>query len=122
MYSLYPLFGMIFTVMSSEFIKLNIIKNYSPRPQNAKNCNLFCNDGDQSNKPGMPSSHMALTSYAVAYFINKYELSKYIKFALFFYVISMALARYFKYCHTIGQIIVGTLYGSFFGILSALYL
>jgi hypothetical protein len=65
---------------------------------------------------------MALTSYAVAYFVNKYELSKYIKFALFFYVISMALARYFKYCHTIGQIIVGTLYGSFFGILSALYL
>jgi hypothetical protein len=53
------LIGMVGTVTLSESLKRLVIKDANPRPQGASNCNLLCNDGNQSGRPGMPSSHSA---------------------------------------------------------------
>lgn len=113
-YHINILLGFIFTILSSEFIKRNIIGNLSIRPQGANNCNVLCNDGIQEGKPGMPSSHMASLLYitTVYYDITPVLVQK----LLIVYVIFMAIARYFKKCHSVLQILAGSLYGIIIGL------
>jgi hypothetical protein len=108
--NLVPLFGMILTVFSSEFIKLKIIGTRSQRPSGATDCDLLCTDGSQQGKPGMPSSHMGLTAFAITYYYS--TVPPYAKVALIIYAVLVASSRYLKRCHTINQIIAGTLFGS----------
>ncbi len=92
--------------------------SYLFRPSGAFDCDLFCRDGDQSSKPGMPSGHMSTVAFFTTYvYLNTFRghpwtLNKwiYVSWACT-YVPLMAMARYFKKCHTPLQILVGMLMG-----------
>lgn len=114
------LIGFITTIVSSEYIKLNIIKDTSVRPSKAYNCNLLCTDGAQGGKPGMPSSHAASVAYIITCYASKQ--TPIINLIMILYGILVAISRYIKHCHTINQIIGGTLFGSLCGILTVRYL
>ena len=104
------LFGLIGTLLSSEFIKRFLIGEWSPRPIGANNCNMLCDDENQSGKPGMPSSHTAITSFFVVYYIQQTN-NIWIQLFLILFLLSVMSARYIKRCHTIYQIGAGFLYG-----------
>lgn len=120
-YHLKGTIGLIATVGLSEFIKKFIIKDISLRPKGALDCNLLCNDGDQSNKPGMPSSHSAAAAFFTVYYYN-YTDNIIIKSFLVGYTILVALSRYLKRCHNIYQIGAGLLFGSISGLFIVRYL
>lgn len=105
------LFGLAGTLLSSEFIKRYIIGNISPRPKGANNCNILCNDGNQSGRPGMPSSHSAITSFFVFYYFRETD-NLIIKSGLAIILGLVGISRYIKRCHTIYQIGAGILYGA----------
>jgi len=65
----------------SETTKLHIIGNRNPRPMGASNCDLWCVDGDQGGKPGMPSGHSVQAAFFAGYYFNQTD-SIYIKTAL----------------------------------------
>jgi membrane-associated phospholipid phosphatase len=102
--------GLIGTLLSSEFIKRFIIDKKSTRPNGAKDCNMLCNDGNQSGKPGMPSSHSAITAFFVLYYFRESD-SIIIKILLITILCMVGLSRYIKRCHTIYQIVAGYIYG-----------
>lgn len=92
--------------------------DYLFRPSGATDCDLFCRDGDRSQKPGMPSGHMSTTAFFTSYiylnmFHNKpWTLSKWIYVAwACTYIPLMAMARYIKKCHTPLQIATGFVLG-----------
>ena len=113
--------GLGLTVGLSEFIKKFIIKDISLRPKGASNCNLLCNDGNQSGKPGMPSSHSAAAAFFTVYYFN-YTDNIVIKLFLVLYTILVAVSRYLKRCHTIYQIGSGLTFGLITGIFGVRYL
>lgn len=98
------------TTILSEAIKFFLIGKTSPRPQYAKDCDLLCNDGDQSGKPGMPSSHSASVAFFSGFYYYQTN-NKFIRIALLIYPGFVMLSRYWKRCHTISQIVVGALLG-----------
>jgi membrane-associated phospholipid phosphatase len=102
--------GVISTTLISETIKLLIIGNSNPRPAGAINCNLFCNDGNQSGKPGMPSSHSASVAFFSGFYYQQTD-NKYIRIGLIIYTGLVILSRYLKRCHTISQVLVGAILG-----------
>jgi len=104
------LIGLGITTLLSEFLKNGIIKNQSVRPNGAKDCNLWCNDGNQEGKPGMPSTHSA----QAAFFTSMYYFqttNPIIRTLLVAYQLSVIISRYLKRCHTLEQIGAGTLFG-----------
>lgn len=102
--------GIAGTTILSETLKYSIIKDLSPRPRGASNCNLLCNDGNQSGQPGMPSSHSAEVVFFSSYY---YQLTNnnIIRIILIIYAFAVMLSRYLKKCHTIGQILGGAILG-----------
>ena len=109
-FHLKALIGIYLTTFLSEWLKYNVFGTASPRPKGAKDCNLWCNDGMQEGKPGMPSSHSA----EVAFFTGVYyyqTTNPILRFLLVAYEILIMASRYLKRCHTIEQIGVGTLFG-----------
>lgn len=115
------LLGLIGTTTISESIKRVIIKDNSPRPDGASNCNLLCNDGIQSGKPGMPSSHSAQVAFFTGFYIQ-YTQNIYVRIILIGYMIIVMFSRYIKYCHTFGQIIIGGIIGGFISYLMVRHL
>lgn len=110
------LLGLIGTTSLSEAIKYYLIKDASPRPKGAKDCNVWCNDGVQDGKPGMPSSHSAEVSFFAGFYFQQ-TTNIYIRGMLILYAVLVMLSRYTKKCHTIYQIIMGSLLGIFLSIL-----
>lgn len=104
------LFGLLGTTGLSEGLKYNLIRGLSPRPKGARNCNLFCNDGNQEGRPGMPSSHSAEVAFFAAFY-GQYTKNDYLRFGLILYAVLVMLSRYTKRCHSLSQITVGTLIG-----------
>ena len=104
--------GLFGTSIISETIKYNLIGDLSPRPFGATDCNLLCNDGNQAGKPGMPSSHSAEVAFILGYY-SQITDNKYIRLSLLFYAAAVMLSRYLKNCHSIPQIMVGTVLGLF---------
>lgn len=102
--------GLGATTIISETIKYVFIKQLSPRPKGATNCNLLCNDGNQEGRPGMPSSHSAEVVFFSAFYIQQTN-NIIIKICLVVYAGLVMLSRYIKRCHTINQIGVGALLG-----------
>ena len=102
--------GLVGTNTISECIKHFFIKESSPRPSGAANCNLLCNNGNQEGKPGMPSSHSATTAFFTAFYYQQTN-NGFIHSGLIGYNILMMMSRYIMKCHTIPQIILGTLLG-----------
>jgi membrane-associated phospholipid phosphatase len=102
--------GLVGTTTLSEFIKHFYIKDYSPRPVGAANCNLLCNNGNQEGKPGMPSSHSATVAFFTAFYYWQTQ-NEFVRSGLIGYNILIMLSRYIMKCHTIPQIMVGTMLG-----------
>jgi membrane-associated phospholipid phosphatase len=71
---------------------------------------LLCNDGDQSGRPGMPSSHSAEAAFFSAYYFELTD-NMYIKVLLIIYALSIMISRYLKKCHNFNQIAVGAILG-----------
>lgn len=115
------LLGIIITDLYTKIIKKHFNSHkILQRPDNAFNSDIFCRNGDQSGKPGMPSGHVAMTTFffTFIYFINKnarHEL--FIGFGVF-YILLMGAARYNKNCHNISQVTVG----AFIGMVNAMIL
>jgi membrane-associated phospholipid phosphatase len=102
--------GVSGTTIISETLKFFFIGKASPRPEGAKDCNLLCNDGNQSGKPGMPSSHSASVAFFLGFYFHQTD-NKFIRGALVVYTGLVMVSRYLKKCHTISQVIVGALLG-----------
>ena len=98
------------TIILSENLKYFVIGKASPRPEGATNCNLWCNDGNQSGQPGMPSGHSANVSFFAGYYWQQTN-NIIIRSLLVMYAGIIMLSRYLKKCHTINQIIGGTIFG-----------
>jgi membrane-associated phospholipid phosphatase len=113
--------GVFGTLAITETLKKVFIKTLSPRPRGALNCNLLCNDGDQSGKPGMPSSHSSTVAFFASYYIQN-TTNPIIKISLTTYAAFVMLSRYLKRCHSINQIGTGALLGILFSILIVRYL
>lgn len=102
--------GLGLTFFITESIKYFFIKEKSPRPKGALNCDLLCLNGNQEGKPGMPSSHSAIVSFFAAFYIQQSN-NIFVKISLCLYAGLVMLSRYLKKCHTINQIIVGSVLG-----------
>lgn len=98
------------TTSLSEFLKHYVIRDASPRPPGATDCNLLCNDGNQVGQPGMPSSHSAEVAFFASYYWNETK-NPILRGLLVLYAAAVMTSRYLKRCHTISQIGVGALLG-----------
>jgi hypothetical protein len=108
--------GTFATNAISEIIKHVFIKDISPRPQGAINCNIMCTNGNQEGKPGMPSSHAATIVFFTTYYYC-HTRNVYIRAMLIGYALLVMMSRYHKRCHSIPQIMVGALLGWSMGML-----
>lgn len=104
------LIGLIGSLGISEFLKHYVIKESSPRPKGATNCNLWCNDGLREGQPGMPSSHSAQAVFFSAFYYQRVSHPM-LKIALVLYGLAVMYSRYAKHCHTIPQLIIGAFIG-----------
>lgn len=102
--------GLITTTAVSEGLKYFVIGKASLRPTGASNCNLPCNDGNQSGRPGMPSSHSAEAAFFTGFYIYQTK-NPYIKSGLIVYTVAVMISRYLKRCHTVSQTVVGAALG-----------
>lgn len=102
--------GLYATTLFSEFLKYYVIQEASPRPKGAMNCNLWCNDGNQEGRPGMPSSHSAEVAFFVAYYWKQVDSLMW-KVLLVLYGMAVMISRYMKRCHSVSQIVVGGMVG-----------
>jgi len=104
------LLGLLATTGIGEFIKHYIIKEGSPRPKGAKDCNLWCNDGKQDGRPGMPSGHSSQVTFFASYYYGQTK-NEWIRAGLIVYALLVMFSRYEKHCHTVPQILAGALLG-----------
>lgn len=110
------LLGLFLCMCLNETIKHEVIGERSPRPARASDCNLWCNDGKQGGKPGMPSGHSAQVSFFVGYYAPMITTSLY-RILLIMYAIIVMITRYTKECHTLSQILSGAALGLLFSVL-----
>jgi membrane-associated phospholipid phosphatase len=94
----------------NEGLKHYVIGTRSPRPAGATNCNLWVNDGKQGGRPGMPSGHSAQVSFFVGYYAQQTS-SLSLRILLFLYGLAVMVSRYTKQCHTLSQILSGSVLG-----------
>jgi len=106
------LLGLFTTLVLGESAKYYLIKESSPRPKGAYNCNLWANDGHQEGKPGMPSGHSSQVTFFSSFYYQQ-TTNEWVRAALVLYAILVMIFRYVKRCHTIQQIVTGALLGLF---------
>lgn len=102
--------GLFVTMGLGESIKYYIIKDLSPRPKGAYDCNLWCNDGVQEGKPGMPSGHSSQATFFASFYYDQTN-NEWIRSSLILYALLVMTSRYLKRCHTLPQIATGALLG-----------
>lgn len=102
--------GLVATLGIGEFIKHYIIKTASPRPKGATDCNLWCTDGNQEGRPGMPSGHSSQVAFFTSFYYSQTN-HPWIRGGLIIYALLVMYSRYAKHCHTIPQIATGSLLG-----------
>ena len=116
--NLFALAGLFVVNLTNEALKYKVFKT-NRRPTGAYNCNLMNNDGNQSEKPGMPSSHAAITTYFVLtlLYLNYKEQQKinpYLNIFLLVYFYLVLLSRHKKLCHSLQQLLAGFILGLLF--------
>jgi membrane-associated phospholipid phosphatase len=115
---LIPFAGMLTTVGINEAIKYYIIGTTSPRPKEARDCNLWVNNGPQGGRPGAPSGHSAHVSFFVGYYLQTLSnTAPWLSLILIGYGLLVMLSRYTKSCHTLPQILSGSALGLFLSVL-----
>ena len=102
--------GLVATLGIGEFIKHYIIGTASPRPKGATDCNLWCTDGNQEGRPGMPSGHSSQVAFFASFYYSQTK-NPWIRGGLIVYALLVMYSRYAKHCHTIPQIATGALLG-----------
>jgi len=102
--------GLFATMGIGESIKHYIISTASLRPNGAKDCNLWCNDGKQGGNPGMPSGHSSQVTFFASFYYGQTQ-NIWIRAGLVLYALLVMGTRYLKQCHTIPQIVAGALLG-----------
>lgn len=116
-YYIFPI-SLILTELISrifKFISKWLCGNYGLRPLGAKNCGVFVTPNN-CNKPaisyGMPSGHAQFMWTAAIYqfLMNKRASIIYIILALL-----VSLSRFYLGCHSVDQIIIGSILGIFVG-------
>jgi membrane-associated phospholipid phosphatase len=115
-FHLKALAGYIVTTLASEGIKHGVIKGrgpYGQRPAGATDCNLWCNNGPQAGRPGMPSSHSAEAAYLAMVYGSSSHRLEWVLYALL-----VMGSRYAKECHSLPQIVVGAVVGVLIGLLT----
>jgi len=105
-------FFVLFIAVTFVWLSVEAIKPFihSPRPPHAIRCDRWCQSGPSGGNPGFPSGHMA----SVAVFVTLlyfYVPSIPVLIAGLTWLMAMAWSRYKKQCHTIHQILGGTVYG-----------
>lgn len=126
--SLTPVLATIYTILSKDFKLLsgiilvtliqifikksisyfNIKNDIFLRPKDACNCSSFNNGGYVGLTPGMPSGHVALTTFFVNYmYFKKYSGDYFALTFLNFIPLIIGVSRYEKQCHNIWQILSG---------------
>lgn len=98
------------TLGVSHMLKVDIVKEASPRPKGACDCDLLCMDGNQEGKPGMPSGHSSAAAFFSAFYYQQTS-NPWIKVSLILYTILVMTSRYLKKCHSLSQIAAGGLIG-----------
>ena len=107
---LFAIIGITGSVAASEGIKYFVIKERSTRPIGAIDCNLWCTDGIQEGRPGMPSGHSLMATFFAGYYFNETD-DILIKIGLVIFAVAVMISRYTKRCHSIEQIVAGSLLG-----------
>lgn len=112
----------VYNVLNREYI---FLFGRGKRPKGAKNCGCFIDENDPnkiSTSFGMPSGH-AIVSMTTSIFWSYYILENYPKdlkrtlslLLLNSMGIMVSFSRIFLGCHTIQQVIIGSLIGSYIG-------
>jgi len=108
-FHLYTWMGGLGIIAISEGSKHSLFYE-SKRPKGAWDCNLCANDGDQSGKPGMPSTHAALSMFfSIVYSMD--TVHPLLPMVLFGYALLIMISRYHKNCHDLTQILMGASLG-----------
>jgi membrane-associated phospholipid phosphatase len=102
--------GLMGTLGLSHMLKVDVIKEASPRPKGARDCDLLCMDGNQEGKPGMPSGHSSAATFFSAFYYQQTS-NPWIKGLLVMYTLLVMTSRYLKRCHSLSQITAGGLVG-----------
>ena len=100
-------FEMFFVTFTVELLKPLFD---SPRPMDASGCDMFCTGPPVGGRPGFPSGHMATTAVFATSIALLFPTPIVITGAVAL-VTAMGWSRYVKKCHTLTQILGGTLYG-----------
>lgn len=115
---LYQIVGIIFCHFFVKVTRMMPKNSITLRPPNARDCNIFNKGGDASNRIGMPSGHVLLTTFilfSLGYiYAHQKEImyfNSYMAFVIIF-ILLMAISRVKRNCHTILQVIVGFVLGT----------
>ena len=114
-------YGLVFSTYLAQAFKYLIpypkwSYKYVMRPDGAKDCDyLSCGGVVKPNTPGMPSGHMTTTSFVIINNILKHNYSPKIIISNIILLCVMGWARITKKCHTLIQVIAGTLLGCLMG-------
>lgn len=97
----------------AEAIKRYVTAGYPhfKRPQGARACDTLCLAGSAENESGMPSGHASSTAFVATYLLLT-NRSDAIRGAAVLYWLAVCYSRFAKRCHTIGQLIAGTILGA----------
>lgn len=110
--------GLLFITISTDLIKRlpypksSAFYPLTRRPEGAINCDYLSKAGPaKPNAPGFPSGHMATTAFFATYMYLLYPDNQPFTLVNILLVLAMGWARYYKKCHNMFQIVVGTIYG-----------
>ena len=100
----------LFVVILGPMILKQLIKD--PRPADAMNCNALNGGGSAKDEFGMPSGHMALSSFMIFSTLLISTKNPVIWSLGIAWLTAIGWARYAKHCHSLSQIIGGTVFGT----------
>lgn len=87
---------------------------FNQRPKAAANCNMF-STGGPCQTPGFPSGHSAGAVFIFSYFYFSRKRWNALNTVTFLFAVLVPISRVYLNCHTLLQVIAGSLYGFFLG-------
>ena len=105
--------GMLITHIFSDSIKklTHNVHSIFNRPIGAKDCDMFCRNGDCTGKAGFPSGHVAHAAFFVTFINLLHPHDTSLQIASILYVVLVAMSRHQKKCHNIQQVSAGAVLG-----------
>ena len=100
----------LFVVIVGSMILKQLIKD--PRPASAMNCNALNRGGAAKDEFGMPSGHMAVSSFMIFSTLLISTKNPAIWGLGIAWLTAIGWSRYAKHCHSLAQIIGGTVFGT----------